>query len=177
MSVSRVALRYAKSLFGLADEQGVLDKVRDDMYRFWETCNDNRELVLMLKSPIVPGAKKESILKAIFESDSAPLTIDMFSIIIKKKREIILQEIAEEFFKLYDEKKGIVKVEVTSAFKLDDTIRKNITAIFSKETGAEINLEESIDEDLIGGFVVTMDDLQYDASVKSKLNKLRVELA
>ena len=175
MSITRVATRYAKSLFGLAKEQGVLEEVNGDMKFFWETCEMNRELILMLKSPIIPGDKKSTILKNIFEEVVNPLTSAIFDIIIKKKREVILQEIANEFFNLYNEEKGIIKASVISAKKLSEQERGNILDAIIAATDSQVELIEEVEEDLLGGFVIKMGDKQYDSSIRNQLNKMKKE--
>ena len=175
MSARRVAARYAKSLFDLSKEQVCLDEVNGDMQYFWETCKDNKELLLMLKSPIIPGDKKSEILKSIFADQFHTLSISIFDIIIRKKRESILYEIASSFFELYNEEKGIIAASIISASPLNESLRKEIIHLLSQETNSMITLNETVDKELIGGFIIDVEGRQIDTSIKSKLRDLKRE--
>ncbi len=176
MSESTVAIRYAKSLIDLAKEQKVVDAVYDDMVFFKKTSEENRGLMLALKSPVVRHEKKMGILKAVFESRVNPTTYTIFNIITKKNREGIMYAIAEEYIKLYDDQKGIVKANVTSAVSLNDDLRKQFSKIVADATGRTVELEEKIDERLIGGYVLRVGDRQIDASIRKSLNDLKLGL-
>jgi F-type H+-transporting ATPase subunit delta len=176
MSESTVAIRYAKSLIDLAKEKNLTEEVYQDMIFFKQTADDNRGLLLALKSPVVRHDKKMSILKNIFESRVNPVSFSIFNIITKKNREAIMYPIADEFVKLYDEQKGIVKAHVTSAVSLTDDLRTQFSKIVSDATGRTVQLSEKIDERLIGGYVLRVGDKQIDASIRKQLNDLKLNL-
>jgi F-type H+-transporting ATPase subunit delta len=96
MSVSQVASRYAKSLLDLAIEQGKTEVVKGDMANFKEALK-SRDLYLLLKSPIIYPTKKISALKAVFEGKLDALTMSFFELTIRKGREPLLVDIADEF--------------------------------------------------------------------------------
>ena len=100
MSVSRIAARYAKSLIDLAVEQDKLERIKEDISAFLK-ATDNRDLYLMLKSPIINPSKKAQVLKALFAEDFDELSMAFFNIILNKNREALLPEIAEEFISQY----------------------------------------------------------------------------
>src|SRR5687767_1782106 len=110
----KVTSRYAKSLIDLAVEQGKLEKVLDDINGFLNAAN-NRDLILLLKSPLVKPDKKEKVMEAIFKERVDELTYSFFQIIIRKGREALLPEIAEEFVNQYRKIKGISIVNLVSA--------------------------------------------------------------
>ena len=173
MSSHRAAARYAKSVIELAQEQKLLEKVKEDMLLFTQVINDNRELEVVLKNPIVPADKKKAILKALFEKRIQPLTYKAFELIVSKNRESILDEIAVEFVNEYNTLKGIAVATVTTPYTLEDKQRKEIGAIVADVTGMKVELIEELDESLIGGFVLTIGDKQIDESVKSKLANIQ----
>ncbi|HEV7379828.1 MAG TPA: ATP synthase F1 subunit delta [Dyadobacter sp.] len=177
MSVSIVAARYAKSLIELAKEKNVLEPVYEDMKLFKDTADKNRGLMLALKSPVVRHEKKLGILKSLFESRVNPVSFAIFNIITRKNRESIMDSIAEEFIVAYNESKGIQKATVVTPVPLTDELRSQFNKIVASATGKTIELEEKIDETLIGGYVLRVNDRQIDASVKSKLNGLKLQLA
>ena len=107
MRQSRITLRYAKALFGLAIEEDILEQCKKDMQLISDTCNKNRKLSLLLKSPIIKTDKKLSILEEIFLNKISPITTSFVDIITTKKREYLLESIANSFVKLYKEHKNI----------------------------------------------------------------------
>src|SRR5690606_1117347 len=100
-----------------------------------------------------------------------------FEIISRKNRELILPLIAEEFHTLYNEYKGIVKAKVVTTFPLDEKLRAKFKAVVKERFGKEVELEESVDESLIGGYILTVGDRQIDESLNSKLKELKLEFA
>ncbi|MCF0073182.1 ATP synthase F1 subunit delta [Dyadobacter sp. CY261] len=176
MSVSIVASRYAKSLIELAKEQNVLDTVYQDMLLFKDTADKNRGLMLALKSPVVRHEKKLGILNALFKARVSPVSFAIFDIITKKNRESILDEIAVEFIKAYNIYQGIENATVVTPTPLTDELRKQFNDIVAKATGKTVQLAEKVDTALIGGYVLTVGDRQIDASLRSRLNELKLQL-
>ena len=176
MSESTVALRYAKSLIDLAEEKNVVETVYKDMVLFKTVSDDNRGLMLALKSPVVRHDKKLAILKGVFQDKVDPVSFGIFNIITHKNREGIMHSIAEAFSKLYDERKGIVKACITSSTALTDALRKQFITIVAEATGKTVELEEKVDDKLIGGYILRVGDRQVDASIRKQLNDLKLKL-
>lgn len=176
MSSYRVASRYAKSVFNLALETKLVDKVYDDMLLVEQVCNENRPLILLLKNPIVRYDIKLKVLTKIFEKHVSELTIKFFNLICRKNRSDILPETSKVFVELYHNYKGIIRANVSSAVKLSAQIHKDFEAIVSKATGKSVELDTKVDEALIGGYVLQVGDNMIDNSLKNKINKLRREL-
>ena len=177
MSVGIVAARYAKSLIELAKEKNVVEAVYEDMKLFKDTADKNRGLMLALKSPVVRHEKKLAVLKAIFQDKVNPVSYSIFEIITRKNRESILDSIADEFIKAYDEYRGIQKATVITTTPLTEDLRKQFNKIVSEATGKTVELEEKVDPALIGGYLLRVNDRQIDASLRSRLNELKLQLA
>jgi F-type H+-transporting ATPase subunit delta len=175
MSEATVAIRYAKSLIDLAQEQNVVQNVYDDMVLFKNTADQNRGLMLALKSPVVRHEKKLGLLSGIFKDKVHPVSYSVFNIITKKNREGIMLSIADEFIKLYDDSKGIIKAQVTTATPLTDALRQTFVKIVVDATGKTVELQEKIDEKIIGGYVLRVGDRQIDDSIRKHLNDLKVQ--
>lgn len=173
MRETRIANRYAKALFELSLELDQLDHTRDDMELLHLVCRQNREFVLMLKSPIIKETKKQAILQDIFEKKMHELTYKFLMVITRNKREDILTEIAEQYIKIFKEYKNILPTILTSAVKLDEGTRNKIIQILGDRANATIELTEEIDEEIIGGFILEFADQQYDASLQRKIKNLR----
>lgn len=178
MADSRVASRYAKSLLGLAVDQGMLEQVNNDMGLLASTSQASRDFVLMLKSPIIRHEKKREILNTLFKSRVNALTMSIIDILTRKNRESLLPAIASEFHKAYNEHKGIGKASITSTVALDEKLRNEIIAMVKKLSDKkEVELEEKVDKDLLGGFVLNVGDRQVDTSIKSKLKALKIKFS
>jgi len=176
MSESTVALRYAKSLIDLAEERNVVEAVYQDMLFFKKTADENRGLMLALKSPVVRHDKKLAILKGVFKERVNPVSYTIFTIITQKNREGIMDSIADEFVKLYDEHKGIVKAFITTSTPLTADLRKQFINIVAGDTGKTVELTEKVDDNLIGGYVLRVGDRQLDATIRKQLNDLKISL-
>ncbi len=175
MADSRVASRYVKSLLGLAVEREALEKVHQDMVLFSKVCKENRAFTLMLRNPIIKHDKKREILEKIFSGKVNALTLAIFDIITRKNREPLLPTIASEFHLAYNEYKGVGGATVTTAVPLDAKLRSEIEKIVKKLSDKkEVEIEEKVDASMIGGFVLNVGDRQVDASIKNKLNALKV---
>jgi F-type H+-transporting ATPase subunit delta len=174
MSSSRIALRYAKPLLLLAEEKKVADKVHADMASVKELCHTNRAFVLMLKSPIIKHLKKAEILNKIFKGKVHEITLAMFNLMARKNREAILPELAEEFVKMYHQKLGFQEATVTTSFKLESALKKEFEKVVAKISGKKPVLNEVVNPELIGGYVLKMDDRQIDASVSGHLNAIKL---
>ncbi|HMY85044.1 MAG: ATP synthase F1 subunit delta [Saprospiraceae bacterium] len=177
MSVSQVASRYAKSLLDLAIDQKKTEAVRGDMAVFKEALK-SRDLVLLLKSPIIFPDKKIAALRAVFEGKLDTLTMSFFDLTIKKGRESLLVDIADQFTEQYNTLFNIALVKVTSAAPLDEATTNIILDKIKGLVGSDkqIQLETALNPDLIGGFIIQYADRLYDSSVAYQLNKLKQTL-
>jgi len=176
MSEYRIASRYAKSLIDLAVEKNQLEDINTDMELFSQVCKENRDFVLMLNNPILESVKKAAIIKAVFKGKVQDMTVLFFDIVSKKHREAVLPEIAKVFKQLYNEHKGVITAEVSTTFPLDDSLRSEVIKIVKEISGKEVELNENVNEALIGGFLIRVGDKQIDETIQSKLNDLKREL-
>jgi F-type H+-transporting ATPase subunit delta len=175
MAGFKAASRYVRSLLGLAQEQGVLDEVHKDMQLIAKTCDESFELVALLRSPIIKHDKKKAILEKIFKGKVHNLTLAIIDIITRKNREPLLPIIAAEFHNAYNDFKGIQKAYITTTIPLDQELRKEIEQMVKKLSGKKtIELEEKINKDLIGGFILNVGDKQVDASISNKVRGLKL---
>ncbi len=173
MQGTRVAARYAKSYIDLTMEQGALEQAYNDMKFISEVCQSNADFVSFLKSPLIKTDKKHAVLKEIFNGKLSKVTDAYLHLITEKKREIYLAEIVTEFLNQYREKKKILTAVITTAKGVDDVIRKEVMAIVKGLGNSEVVLQEKINSDIIGGFILRVGDKQIDASIAKKLNSLK----
>lgn len=173
MSEQRIADRYAKSLIDLASEKGSLDAIYSDMLLIQESCKGSRELVNALSSPIIKFDKKLAILNAVFQNKVNAVTAEYFNLLAKKHRAELLYPISQAFIEQYNKLKGIQKAHLYTPVKIDDTLRQQFLKIVEEKTGKKAEIEEHIKQDLIGGFILRIGDIQIDDSVQSKLSKIK----
>ena len=172
MKSTRASTRYAKSLADLATEQGSLDKVYADMILIHKTCADNHDLSLLLKSPIVKTDKKQSIIKEIFSGKISKLTEQFIFLLTIKRRESLLESIAESFVQQYKERKRILTAVITTAQGLDEGLRKKVLDIVKSSAYSEVELVEKTNPNLIGGFTLQVGDKRIDARIQKQIRKL-----
>ena len=172
----KVASRYAKSLLKIAIDENTLEDLHKDMQLVNEVCAKNPDLVLLLKSPIVKTDKKRNIVDAVFEKQLSKIASTFISLIITKKREGLLSDIAASFIDIYKHHKNIKTATVTSAVQLSKTQKDSIITILkaTKET-ADVDLKEVVDPKIIGGMILRVGDKQIDESIKRKLMNLEME--
>jgi len=173
MKSIRLSSRYAKSLLLLVAEQDTLEVTLSDMKHIVDVCSENKDLLLLLKSPIVKTDKKISILTEIFSKSVSDITMAFIQIITTKKREMYLEGIAESFISLYKSHKNIETVILTTANPIDDITQSKILDYVKKNGKSDVELVEIIDENIIGGMVVKIGDKQLDASVIRDIKELK----
>lgn len=176
MVETKVATRYAKSLIGLAQEQNSLDEVNRDMDVIRVTIHKSKDLSAFLNNPTIKTDTKIKALNQIFADKIGKLSLSIMHLITKKRREAYLEAIATQFISMHKEQKGIKTVYITSSAGLDEKMRASVFQMLKDSTNKEIELIENIDKNLIGGFILRMDDKQYDASISTALHKFNKEL-
>jgi F-type H+-transporting ATPase subunit delta len=177
MNVSLVAKRYANALFDLAIEQHLVEEVYADSKLIVKAARESRELRFFLKSPIINSEKKLHIIRAIFENKVHQMTLTYLEIMVRKHRESFIPEIARELKEVYQAYKNILVVQFKSPVLPDAAVTAEVNRLMARYTGATIELEPSVDEELIGGFVLTWKDKQYDASIRREIDDMRKAIA
>jgi F-type H+-transporting ATPase subunit delta len=168
----KLATRYAKALFQLAKEQNIVEQVRNDMILLNSVCKSNKDFKLLLSSPIIHPEKKQSVFNQIFGGNFSELSLAFINLIAKKRREGGLEEIGEKFEEIYKDYKNIKTAYVKTAIELDAQLKDKILQLLKTKFNSEIDMITEVNKDLIGGFVISVDDELYDASIINKINLL-----
>lgn len=174
MAQTRAAIRYAKAVLDLAKEKKSAPNVNADMKSIAHTVEASRELNDMLQSPVIPAATKKSALLAVFKGLHA-LSVNLIDTLIVNNRIDILGTVAQKYNDLFDQEQGTQVAKVTSVVPLTDELKKLVLAKVIELTGKEAEINNVIDESILGGFILRIGDLQYDASIANKLSKLKRE--
>jgi F-type H+-transporting ATPase subunit delta len=170
MRIQPVAYRYARSLLGLALEQGQLKEVHADVVLLANTCAQNDDLRLLLKSPVLRADVKRKVLDKVFGAQLGKLSKTFVNVLVRKGREALLPDITMAFQEIYRKHENIIVCKVTSAVALTEVEREQVRTITgARFPGMTVQVEELIDPSIIGGGIIQVGDLQWDASVKNKL--------
>jgi F-type H+-transporting ATPase subunit delta len=172
---SIISERYAKALFELSLESGRLEAVKNDMALLTEVIHASREFRHLLLNPVVRPDKKYGVLAEIFKDKAEPLTLQFFRLLCGKRREMHLEGIAREFIAKYKGHHNILTIEITTVSPLGDDLRSKIIALIEKRQGVTVDLVETIDPKLLGGFVVQTENKRYDSSLANSIRKLKKE--
>jgi len=174
MQNPRLAIRYAKSLLDIAQEKDQLEKVFNDMKLLDDICKSSREFANVLKSPIIKEDKKNQIIESVTAGRISILTSSFIKLLGGKGRESNLPEIISAFIEQYNVVKGIHKVKLTTAVELSDGMKNDfINKIKASEGIKNIELETSVNENLVGGFVLEMEGKLADASIRRDLKEVQ----
>lgn len=174
MNESRAAIRYAKAVISLAIDHKATDIVEKDMRNVTAKLSKDADLREMLGSPIVKAEAKKKALSSVLKG-SHRFTEGLLSVLMANKRIGLLEEVALKYIILNEKLKGEAVAYVTTAVPLTSELEKDILKRVEKITGNKVTIKNKIDEKVIGGFVLRIGDLQYDASIANKLNGLKRE--
>ena len=175
MKNARAALRYAKAILNLAKDSNSESVVNEDMQLIAATIADSKELSIVLESPVIKAADKMNVLKATFSSKINNITLGLFNLLQENKRIEMLEAIAKQYTIIYDFDKNIQVAKVTTAVPISPEIEAQVLAKIVALTGEKANLENEINPSILGGFILRVGDVQYDASISNHLSELKKE--
>lgn len=176
MAGTRAAIRYAKAVLSLATDQNVAEAVNNDMKLIASAISENEELGQVLKSSVIKSDVKKSALTQIFPNLNT-ISSGLFDVLVSNKRIDILQEVASKYSVLFDEQNGKEVATVTTAVPMTNELEVKVLAKIKELTNKAVELENIVDESILGGFILRVGDKQYNASIANKLNKLRREFS
>jgi len=175
MNESQISVRYAKALFRSASEKQILDQVYRDMELLSNTCK-MEEFKYMLVLPSLQASQKCKFMDALFKASMHPASMSMINLVIRNKRELYLPGIARNFKDLYRNAKGIRTASLITAQPVDEEALTRIRDMLARAFDSEVELTSGVDEGIIGGFILNIEKLQYDASVATSLKKMKKQL-
>jgi F-type H+-transporting ATPase subunit delta len=175
MKNTLLAKRYAKALFDLAVEDNVIENTSKDMLLVTAVMNENRELRKLMANPVIPPARKKLIIRKIFENHLGKHSLTFLDILVRKGREMNILEIAHQFNELYLDHKNIASVDITTAIAINAELRDKLVKRFRELTNKTLQMTEKVDPEIIGGFVLKMDDYLYNASISKEISRLHKE--
>jgi F-type H+-transporting ATPase subunit delta len=174
MAGTRAAIRYAKAVLDLAKDQNTVEIVNNDMMLIANSVAKSKDLSNMLQSPVLRSDVKKTALLEVFK-DSNVITVGLIDTLISNKRINILSQVAKAYNQLYDQYRGSETATVTTAIPLTEDLKSKVLVKAKELTGKDVDVKNIIDETIIGGFILRIGDIQYNASIANQLNKLKRE--
>jgi F-type H+-transporting ATPase subunit delta len=173
---SSVSKRYARAFFELALEENLLDRVEKDLLDLYRYLQESDEFRNLLASPLIHATRKRKILEDLFGKQFNGKTLDFLRLLLDKNREALLLDMIEYFQHLLDEKNGIIRGQLQTAYPLNERQLDLLNKQLNRITGKTVVITERVDKELLGGFIVRMQDTVIDSSLKNQLFKLRENL-
>jgi F-type H+-transporting ATPase subunit delta len=175
--VSGIAGRYASALFELAREAKAFDKVGGALDSFSALLDGNEDLDRLVRSPIFTAEEQVSALDAVLKKAKIDgLAANFLKLVAAKRRLFAVRGMIAGYRALVADELGVVSAEVTVAAPLSDKNRDAVLKALESQAGAKISLTEKVDPAIIGGLVVKMGSRMIDASLKTKLNAMKIAM-
>ncbi|MDC0342641.1 F0F1 ATP synthase subunit delta [Alphaproteobacteria bacterium] len=172
-----VSDRYASALYDLAAEKKLVDPVLEDLSNLKNILKDNKELSLVVKSPLITSIDKLNIFESLLKKINAnELTSTFLKVIEKNKRFSNLASIITQFMNINSQKRGDVLADITSADELNDDQKNNITNQLKSILGEKLSLSFDVDKNIMGGLIVKVGSKMIDTSLANKINKLKIAM-
>lgn len=173
MREGKVARRYARALFNAAVRTQAVEAVNEALQQLLNTLRDHPPLQQLLLNPLIPRERKKQMVQQSIGRFTHPLLASLLDVMVQKRREGLLPEVAQEFSNLRDEHLGIVRVQAATAYPLDSEQQQALIRGLERRTGRQVVLETRVDPSLIGGVVVRIGDTIIDGSVRGQLARLK----
>ena len=172
-----VSDRYASALYDLAAEKKLVDPVLEDLSNLKNILKDNKELSLVVKSPLITSIDKLNIFESLLKKINAnELTSTFLKVIEKNKRFSNIASIITQFMNINSQKRGDVLADITSADELNDDQKNNITNQLKSILGDKLSLSFDVDKNIMGGLIVKVGSKMIDTSLANKINKLKIAM-
>jgi F-type H+-transporting ATPase subunit delta len=167
---------YAEALFDVGRDKGKLDVLREQLTQFADTIDRVRDLQVFFFSPYLSSAEKRAGMKRAI-SGAEPELINFLELLVEKQRMPEIFRIRREFDELWKRENRRIDVTVTSAVELDPAVVSKIGQEVERQTGEEVDLASRVDDGILGGIVLQVGNMVLDASIRSRLEKLRKSVA
>lgn len=176
MNQSKIAIRYARAVFQTAVEAGAVEKVKEDFGILEHFMTTEPLFQHLLTSPLVSSQQKNTVFTNSFREHFSPISVEFLKLISRNRREAHLDAVIRNFYDLYKKYKGLLTVELQSVSPISEDLKKKIREVVQDRFHKEVQFREFVNPELIGGFIMQVEDFQYDASVSSQLKSIKNQL-
>lgn len=177
MSTYRINTHYAKALMLLAQDLDAVDSIADDMRLVSTVCAENRELGVVFANPVIPSDKKVAVINDLFSGRVSAPTLAFLVFAARKNRSVHMRGIADAYVEMFREYRGIVLSDLVTHQPIDDVARKLVTEMVEAYTGKKVELHDRTDPKMLGCFKLEFDNKMYDARIRTKIRRMRIEFA
>lgn len=177
MREHKISERYARSIFGIAEEQKTTEEVFKDMLFIRDVLDISKDLSVVLSSPVVKPDKKQSIVVEIFNGKISKLTLSFLSLLAKKQRIKLIENITYEYENLYNLLNNRINIDITSAIELDDKVKNNIIEKINQFSQKTSIPNYKVDDKIKAGIKIQVEDWVYDATLENRMEALYNRLA
>jgi F-type H+-transporting ATPase subunit delta len=174
--MEELAQVYGRALFEVAEEQGKVEELREQLGQFADALEANRELRLFFFSPYFSTAEKQQALDGLLDGAEEAF-LSFLKLLIENHRMPVIFRLRREYERLWAEANRVLPVQVTSAIELDEATTQSIGASIGQSTSRKVTLSTRVDPDILGGIVVRVGNSILDASIRSRLEQLRKQVA
>ncbi len=176
MNQSKISVRYAKAFFEFASDKSILEKAIADVKMLTKSLNEIPELAEVFQNPIVKPSQKKAFVSALLSDKITKETLAFLDMVISNSREMFIQDILRNVLDIYRKEKGITAVTLTSAIPLSKEQEAAVIDFVKKKENKEVELQTKVDPSLMGGFILRVEDQQYDASISTRLKQIKKEM-
>jgi len=167
---------YARSLFEVAREQDKLDELREQLSQFADALDSNRELAVFFFSPYFSTIEKQDALGRILDG-AEEVFLNFLKLLIENHRMPVIFRVRREYERLWERENKLLPVVLTSAVELDGQTIKDLGDRIGERTGRTVTLTTHVEPDILGGIVVRVGNSILDASIRNRLEQLRMQVA
>tara|TARA_B100000579_G_scaffold390521_1_gene365066 strand:+ start:508 stop:1038 length:531 start_codon:yes stop_codon:yes gene_type:complete len=172
---SRAAIRYAKAMYDIADEENSINEVYKDMNFINELNSGSLDFKNLLSNSQINFQDKKKLILSFIKQSNA-LTEKLIDLLIHNKRVKIIGDIASSFIQLYNKHNNIKEATIITASPINNELESKILSMINIKDAKSVNLTNVVNPNIIGGFIIRFDGKEYNASVKQNLNNLKTEL-
>jgi F-type H+-transporting ATPase subunit delta len=168
---------YATAILQIAEAEGALERVSDELFRFAKAVEQNHELRSALTDIAIPSERKHAVITELLGEQTLPQTLNILEFVVAQGRAAELSEIVSSLAELASETRDKVMAEVRTAVELDDETKKKLADALGKATGKQVEVKVFVDPSVVGGIYARVGDQVIDATVRHRLQELRETLA
>ena len=176
MNEARIAARYARALFSSASDRGLDEEVRKDLRMLVRLREESSEFRLLLRTPVLRSSEKIRMLTMALTGAVNDLTLSFVALLIGHHRELCLESVVRMYNHLLKTSHGILEARILTAGPVEEEMVEEITSRLERYAGARIEMSQEVREELIGGFILQLEDQQLDASVQAQLKRIKSQI-
>ncbi|MGC3978726.1 MAG: F0F1 ATP synthase subunit delta [Paludibacteraceae bacterium] len=175
MNLGLIPVRYATALLDFAEESNSQDAVYTDIMRLAESFSNTKELKVVFENPVLSKEDKKKIILTAAGIKVTPVFESFVDLVLKNNREAQLHNIVLKYEDLYRKKNNVLHGKLTTAVSIDETTEEKLIKLVEKQIKGTLELEKVVDPSILGGFLMEIDSVRWDASIRNQLNKIKNE--